>query len=501
MENVSISTQPSSFGEPDVKNTIECEVLIVGGGPSGLAACLQASELGLHTVLIEAKDSFSGNGSETEGVFAVGSFLQQETGIDIAMHKIVEHECKLFNYTVDALLWADMVKASADNIGWLHKHGVGFSGIVDDYKGDGEFKTFHWFRLRTPDNRGDGSLLTQPLLTAIQKLGATMIPNVRGMELIVDEGTVKGVYAVNTKTGDVTKFNCRAVILATGGYVDNIGMMTERGFDMEHMAHRGKPGHNGDGLRMAVFAGAEDVSGRRTVMQKLHIHPLYMYSLTTDYIHLKGYSMWVNSNGERYANETCGEKLKSFYTNAKMTQDRTYSLFDSALIEKYRITAPDIDADLKKLLDGPYHNCFKADRLEELAVQAGIDPQTLRSTVERYNSMCHKGTDEDFAKYPEKMVAIETPPYYLVRQDTAALTSIGAVRTNRKFEAQKPGGKPIPGLYVIGVDGCELYRDSYSMSVPGSCNAHSIYSGRTAANNALIFCRDNGYKNGDGNFA
>lgn len=473
----------------NVSNIIDCEVLVVGGGPSGLAACLQAAELGLHTVLIETNSFFGGNGLETEGIFAVGSDMQRKLGIDITFRQIIESECKLFNYTIDALLWKDMVSASGDNIRWLEEHGVGFSGIVDECKGDGEVLCFHWFRRRLSDGRGDGSLLTEPLLNAAKNLGAAAIANLRGMELIMEGGKVAGLYAVDTNSKNVTKFNCPAVILASGGFADNVEMMTERGFNMEHMLHRGVPGHNGDGTRMALSAGAEDVSKLRTYLHKLHIFPLHAYSPTTTYIHQMGYTIWVNSNGERYANELCGERVKSFFANAKMTQERTYSIFDKAFIEKSRKNAPDINADLQVLLGGPYHNCYKSDTIENLAVQAGIDPRTLNATIARYNDLCAKGNDEDFGKNADRMIAITTPPYYIVRQDMAVWTSIGAIRTNRKFEATDPHGKPVHGLYAVGVDGCELYRDSYSLNVPGSCNANNIHSGRIAAQSAFNYIR------------
>ena len=494
---MNISLKPAS---PFAENTasyeartvkkIGCDVLIVGSGPSGLAACVQAAELGLHTVLIEATGSFGGNGHETEGVFAIGSDMQAKLGIDITLRQIVESECKLFNYTIDALLWRDLVEASADNIRWLLKHGVGFSGIVDDCKGDGEMSCFHWFHKRSSDGRGDGSLLTTPLLKAARELGSMMLSNMRGMELIIQDEKVAGLYAQDQNTGEVTKFSCMAVILATGGFADNVEMMEQRGFDMEHMFHRGDPGRNGDGWRMAVSAGAGDMSRHRTYLLKLHIFPLHPYSTTTLSIHQMGYTIWVNGNGERYANELCGEHMKPFFQNAKLTQDKTYSVFDASFIENNKKNAPDLDADLKSLLGGPHHNCYKADSIEELAVQAGIDPSTLKATVTRYNDLCAKGNDADFAKRADRMIAIDTPPYYIVRQDLAIWTSIGAIRTNRRFEAVNLQGKPVPGLYAVGVDGCELYRDSYSLSVPGSCNGNNINSGRTAARSAFKYIKE-----------
>ena len=55
------------------------------------------------------------------------------------------------------------------------------------------------------------------------------------------------------------------------------------------------------------------------------------------------------------------------------------------------------------------------------------------------------------------------------------------------MEAINEFGTPIPGLYAVGTDGCELYRETYTMNVPASCNANNVNSGRTAARNAAEY--------------
>lgn len=484
-----MDTENIMIDKTAVTETVDCDVVVVGAGPSGTTACMQATELGLRTVLLEVTDRIGGNGTETEGVFAVNSVMEREKGIDVTLRQVIESECKMFNYHIDALAWQDMVSNSADNIDWLLSHNVGFSGVVDECKGDGEVPVFHWFKRRSRDNRGDGELLTTPLVEDAKRMGAEVRLNTRALELVQEDGCVTGLYARDVITGKVTRFNCGAVILATGGYSDNEEMMTDRGFDVKYLFHRGYPGHQGDGLRMAVAAGAEDVSRRRTFLMKLHICPLEYYSMTIFYIHQMGLTIWVNQNGERYANELCGQHVAAFFTNAKMSQKMTYSVFDSAFIRRSLPNAPDMEKDLAMLLKGEYQNCYAADTIAELAEKAGMDPVQLEATVRRYNALCEKGADDDFSKPADHMIPVCEPPYYIVRQDLAVWTSIGGIRTNRKFEAVDERGNPIKGLYAVGVEGCELYRDGYTMNMPGSCNGNSINSGRTAAKSACAYLK------------
>ena len=117
-----------------------------------------------------------------------------------------------------------------------------------------------------------------------------------------------------------------------------------------------------------------------------------------------------------------------------------------------------------------------------------MDAAALEATVARYNELCDKGEDDDFDKEAEFMIPVKTGPFYILRQDMAFWTSIGGIDTNRKMEVITPKGEPIPGLYSAGTDSCNLYRETYTMSIPASCNANNCYSGRTAAKNAYETC-------------
>jgi len=469
------------------KQSYECDVLVVGSGPSGLCAAVQAVELGLKVTMIECNKVLGGNGPNTEGVFAINSKFQQEQGIHITLREIIESECKTFNYHIDTLRWKDVIQNSADNIAWLADHQVGFSGVVDECKGNAKIKPFHWLKRRASDGRGDGYLLVNPLIESAKAQGVEIFLNTRGLKLDTENGVIKGLYAVDVNSGAVKYFSCKAVILATGGFVDNDDMMSERGFDVRYIFRRGNPGHNGDGLRMAVEVGAEDVSRRRAYLDKLYIYPLSPYSTTNQYINLKGYTLWVNQNGERFANEFCGEHIPCYYSNAKLTQALTYAVFDSSFIENFKSLAVDLERDIATLAAAGHDNCYSADSMEELAEKAGLDVDTFTATVARYNAMCAAGFDEDFSKDKSRLLPIVKGPYYMVRQDYGVWTSIGAIRTNRKFEVITPKGAPIPGLYCVGVDGCELYWDCYTITVPGSANGNNVNSGRTAAKNAFRY--------------
>jgi fumarate reductase flavoprotein subunit len=83
------------------------------------------------------------------------------------------------------------------------------------------------------------------------------------------------------------------------------------------------------------------------------------------------------------------------------------------------------------------------------------------------------------------MVPLTKAPFYIFRHQVAYITSIGGIWINRKMEILDASGKAVPGLYAAGTAACELYRETYTIDKPGSMNGHNIYSGRTAAKNAV----------------
>ena len=208
----------------------------------------------------------------------------------------------------------------------------------------------------------------------------------------------------------------------------------------------------------------------------------------TQSIHRSGPVLWVNQDAERYCNENCGAITPGNNSNAVQTQKTSYLILDQGIIDTIVANGTDIQSQVDDAVAAnPANNIYKADTIAELAEKIGLDPEALTATVEHYNEMCDKGDDEDFDKPADKMVALRNAPYYIFRQDLAFWTSVGGISTNRRMEAINEFGTPIPGLYAVGTDGCELYRETYTMNVPASCNANNVNSGRTAARNAAEY--------------
>ena len=170
---------------------MDVDIVVVGSGASVVAATVQAAELGATTLLLEKSDVTGGNGRLTEGMFAIGSQMQKELGVGdgVTFTDIIAAEQEFFNYRINNLLWKDLADASGENIDWMASHGVKFSGVVDDYHGLGKFDCFHWFE------EGSGRNYIDPMLESAQKLGAVVMADTPALDLVVENGAVKGLYA------------------------------------------------------------------------------------------------------------------------------------------------------------------------------------------------------------------------------------------------------------------------------------------------------------------
>lgn len=470
--------------------TIEltADVAVVGSGPSGLAAAVEAAESGLSVVLIEKKGFLGGNVSGTEGMFGYGSKMQAEAGVELpALYTLIEEEMAYTNYRSDALLWKNMLLASGPDIDWLQDHGVEYDR-VDTYEDASLFKCFHWW-----PNRG-GASYAAAMSACVEELGVEVLLNTPAYKLIEKDGAVCGVLARNTETNDEYVVNAKAVILCTGGLSNNKELMAEMtGHDTTYTQSQSPS--VGDGLRMAVEVGAGT-----TPVCALNFPTVSQAggdAFMTAYQCLPA----INQNGERFYNESVfAHYFCALYLNALSSQRHSYILVDQNAIERLETgdglahgfvfsrpgdKLPNLTAALEEgIANDPLHN-KKGETVEELAAAIGADPAVLQATIDRYNEFVAKGVDEDFGKDPEDLFEIGAGPYYALELCRYYVTSIGGINIDIDNRVLTAEDEPIPGLYSAGVDSCELYQETYNYQLSGGMMAYNTYSGRNAVQTIL----------------
>lgn len=69
------------------------------------------------------------------------------------------------------------------------------------------------------------------------------------------------------------------------------------------------------------------------------------------------------------------------------------------------------DADIETAVEEG--RCLKADTIDELLAQIeGIDVETAKASIDRYNELAKAGEDTDFFKSSQRLFALENGPFY-----------------------------------------------------------------------------------------
>jgi len=179
----------------------------------------------------------------------------------------------------------------------------------------------------------------------------------------------------------------------------------------------------------------------------------------------------VNREGRRFVNESV-----AYTTAVQAMYDRSgggdnlpaFAIFDSRYRREYPF-GPLLPAGMRLdwLQPARVRRRFLKTHasLDGLAAELGVDPQGLKSTVERFNHYATTGVDEDYHRgensydllygdvrlQPNPCLApIVEGPFYGVEIYPGDIGTKGGLLTNEYAQVMGRDGSVIPGLYAIG---------------------------------------------------
>lgn len=175
----------------------------------------------------------------------------------------------------------------------------------------------------------------------------------------------------------------------------------------------------------------------------------------------------VDARGRRFANEAqpYGDFVRAMF-DADQASDcaiPAFMVFDQTFRDRYPIGNLMPGLTPQSAIDSGF--LARADSLEALSVELGIDVDGLSNTVERHNAMAENGRDEDFHRgefafdrfsgdptvTPNPCLApIVKAPFYALKIYPGDLGAHGGIDTNEHAQALNEVGQPISGLYAVG---------------------------------------------------
>lgn len=521
LENGGIDSAPFSVAVHEVKEkrpdeTIDTDIVIVGGGGAGMTAAIEAANAGKKIVILESQGMAGGNSIRSTGGMNAGKTPEQDknnfdeaAGVEKTLKTAEEKYAD--NATITALAatvreqWAayqaapsgyfdsvelfeldtmiggkginnpELVHAlasnSADAIQWLESIGAPLPSVSSF--GGASVKRIH----RPVNAEGKtvsvGTFMLPILEENAKKLGADLRLETRAKKLLVDEsGKIVGVEAEGP-TGEKVTVNAKAVILASGGFGANLEMVTKYRPELEGFMTTNAKGALGDGILMGEEVGAATVD-----LEQIQIHPtveMNTAALITEGLRGDG-AILVNSNGQRFTDEV-GTRDAVSAAEIKQPGSFAYLIVDQAMVDASNV----IQGYIKK------GYTTQGESYATLAEALQIDPTAFETTMNEWNAAVEAKTDSQFGR-TSFASPLNTAPYYAIKVTPGVHHTMGGLKINSEAEVLTADGNKIPGLFAAG----EVTGGVHGANrLGGNAVADFVVFGRIAGKQAASYLAQN----------
>lgn len=217
------------------------DLVIIGGGATGLGTALDAAARGYRTLLLEGHDFAKGTSSRATKLVHGGVRYLAQGNIPLVRHALHERGRLLANapqvtrrqgFVVPCYRWWDMAFYGAGLFAYdllAGRLGLGRSRLLSraevmrrlpTVKTQGLVGGIHYY-----DGQFDDSRLAITIAASAADHGATLLNYVRVTGLLKTDGRIAGVTAKDMETGNDYRIQAKAVVNAAGIFMDDIRHM------------------------------------------------------------------------------------------------------------------------------------------------------------------------------------------------------------------------------------------------------------------------------------
>ncbi len=469
--------------KPEDKNALtftDPDVIVIGAGFSGMNAALEACENGAKVMLIDKNSEMGGSIRYAGGTLSgAGTKMQAAAGIEDSEENFIADIERMGGGINVPELTAKHVSKAAAAVDWMDSLGADFGDRIPTQP-----STYDAFGIpREHRVSGGGKAMVEivaPLLDKKVEEGVLeILLNTEVDDILIEDGAVVGV-----KLTDGSEYRSKSVVLATGGYGHNQDMLHE--YNFENVLTDAPEFVTGDGYTFALKAGA--------VLHNMDYLPAYAGGVPVNggnFTHTvtaqnTAYpnTIWVNVNGERVMNEfeNLDSEKKAFWASAP--HNIVWMIFDQKVVDNQESIFQK-DEEWKRFNEELEIGevVFKADTIEELAKQTGIDAAALQATIEAYNQGIVTGVDpmgrtDERTAIDSTFYAVKTVPYVMLTK--------GGPLMNTSAQTLNADGQPIAGLFQCGelTGGANVGGGA---NIGGLANTSCIVWGKIAGANAASY--------------
>jgi succinate dehydrogenase/fumarate reductase flavoprotein subunit len=526
---------PDPVPEDRIKETFDTEFVIIGAGYAGTYCARKLNESGAKVTLLEkcAREKMRQNimgGSEYAAFNSKFGFARGIPEYD-PIDYILEFQKRTANRCNTDLI-RTIAYNSGESFDWfIEPLPQGFKDRItvfnfpgtDLFRGDTNgYKSFAGTMLfDKPPESGDMRKSEWTVMAAlmwtlnmIEEKGVAIRYGTAGEYLEKDSSRrVTGVIAKN-RDNEYFRFNAsKGVVLSAGDFGSNKEMVFDLLDEFSELTQNGTKyrifggSRDGSGIRMGIWAGGRMEPGPRGGMYACHTGRAGIMAGAA--------FLRLNTKGKRYSNEGIAGTFLAGNRGTRQPDGFIASIWDSNWKEEIRyqsydhgandyLTNPSVretmDRTIAKALaekeqhranggqdtattegtarpDTPFNMGFPtyaADTFEELADLLGYEGEAKANclaAIARYNELCRKGRDEDYAKDSQYMHELKYPPYFgtkTPKDGGGLMVTEAGLMVDEHQQVIDDAGDPIPGLFASGQCAGEVFPLQYCPPISGS---------------------------------
>ena len=356
------------------------DVLVIGGGNAALCAALMAREAGASVLVLESapREWRGGNSVHTRNLRCMHDAPQDVLTEAYPEEEFWQDLLKVTGGLTTESMARLAIRESSSCRGWMRQHGVRFQPSLSG--------TLHLSRTNA-FFMGGGKALMNAYYRSAEQLGIEVRYESPVDKLELDEGRFVAAH-VNGPAG-AQRIEARACVVASGGFESNREWLREAWgqneageWPADNFAIRGTRFNMGVLLKDLIAQGADTI-GAPDQSHCVAIDaraPLYDGGICTR-VDCVSLGVVVNQQAQRFYDE--GEdfwpKRYAIWGRlvAQQPGQRGYSIIDAKAVGRFM---------------PPVFPGEKADTLEQLARQLGLDEQAFVKTVHEYNAACRVGS-------------------------------------------------------------------------------------------------------------
>ncbi len=228
-----------------LRETRPWDVLIIGGGASGLGAAVDAAARGYRTLLVEARDFASGTSSCSTKLIHGGVRYLRQGDFALVRNALRERSYLLANaaHLVHPLAFVIPAWRNVDRV--IYAAGLKLYDVLSGGHNLAASRSLDWQEviaalpglrraglcggIRYWDGQFDDARLAITLMRTATDLGATCLNYLPATRLLKTDGRVVGAVLRDAECGQEFEVSARAVVNATGVHADSVRRLDEPG--------------------------------------------------------------------------------------------------------------------------------------------------------------------------------------------------------------------------------------------------------------------------------